>query len=175
MKIRIRYEKQDDTDERWAMGTGWLISSDVMVTAGHCVYDWREPFGRAVHINAYIGYNGKASVDSPNVQSRRAKRALTTEGWLQSYSNRINDVAFVKLEKPFVGVEPFSFDATPSRGEESLGVVGYPGDKFDNETEEKGPFMYEEYANVKYDLDTSEGHMLQYKVSTFAGKYSFIR
>ena len=49
-------------------------------------------------------------------------------------------------------------------------IVGYPFDKSDNNTEEKAPFKYEESANVSYDLTTSTEHMLQYKISTFAGK-----
>ena len=155
------------------MGTGWLVRPDVMVTAGHCAYDWRDALGRAVHINAYIGYHGKASImTDPNVQTRRAKRIVTTSGWLTSKKNRINDVSFVLLNKPFTQVKPFTFDSTPTQGDEMLGVVGYPGDKIDKigATEEKGAKMYQQFAKVKYNLETSEQHMLQYRISTYAGK-----
>ena len=155
------------------MGTGWLVRPDVMITAGHCAYDWRDALGRAVHINAYIGYHGKASITTdPDVQTRRAKRIVTTPGWLTSKKNRINDVSFILLNKPFTMVKPFTFDATPLQGDETLGVVGYPGDKYlkVGGEEEKGAIMYQQFAKVKYDLKTAEQNMLQYRISTYAGK-----
>ena len=143
----------------------------MLVTAGHCAYDWRASFGRAVNINAYIGYHGKASINNDsNVQSRRAKRIVTTAGWLSSKKNRANDVSFIQLNEPFTDVEPIKFSDTPYQGNEDLGVVGYPGDKSDGS--ERGAHMYEEFATVKYDLERAgpNPHMLQYKISTYAGE-----
>ena len=145
VKIGIKYENQDEDDDRWAMGTGWLIRPDVMATAGHCAYDWRDAIGRAVHINAYVGYHGKASIKTdPNIQTRRAKRIVTTPGWLTSKKNRINNVSFIFLNEPFTQVKLFTFDSTPMQGNEMLGVLGYPGDKIEKvgEVEEKGAKMY---------------------------------
>ena len=34
VKLFIRYEFMKPNS--WSMGTGWLISPDVLVTAGHC-------------------------------------------------------------------------------------------------------------------------------------------
>lgn len=43
-------------DDRWAMATGWLVRPDIIVTAGHCAYDWGSgKLGRAVRVKAYIG------------------------------------------------------------------------------------------------------------------------
>ena len=171
VKLRIKYEMQDKDDSRWTMATGWLVQPDILVTAGHCAYDWRDSFGRAVNINAYIGYQGKSSIaDDPSVQSRQAKRIVTTAGWLDSKKKRVNDVSFIQLDKPFTDVKPIEFNDTPLQGNEELGVVGYPGDKSDGN--EKGAHMYEEFATVKYDLEGAgpHPHMLAYKISTYAGK-----
>ncbi|KAF5673546.1 ATP synthase F1 [Fusarium circinatum] len=59
VKLQIKFEKQLSSDNRWAQGTGWLIASDLVITAGHCTYDHTYNFGKAVKIRAYIGYNGK--------------------------------------------------------------------------------------------------------------------
>jgi V8-like Glu-specific endopeptidase len=46
------------------MGTGWLIAPNLLVTAGHCGYD--QSYGPVQEIKAYIGYKGRASVNSLN-------------------------------------------------------------------------------------------------------------
>ena len=140
VKLFIHYEFQQPG--RWAMGTGWLISPDILVTAGHCTYDWGHKLGRATEVKAYIGYNGKASVASPNVQFRTAKRIVTTEGWLKARGAKNFDVGFMQLNKPFTGIVPIKYEETPSEGNETLGVVGYPGDLAD-QAGEKGACMYE--------------------------------
>jgi hypothetical protein len=70
------------------MATGWLVRDDVLVTAGHCAFDWSskdaEGLGRALEVKAYIGHRGKASVNDGTVQFRHGVKAVTTEGWLQS-------------------------------------------------------------------------------------------
>ncbi|KAL2046424.1 hypothetical protein N7G274_001871 [Stereocaulon virgatum] len=123
-----------------------------MVTVGHYGSDCRDALFRAVHINSYIGYHGKVSImTDPNVQTRRAKRIMVTSGWLASKKNRINDVSFILLNKPFTQVKPFTIDSTPIQGDEMLGVVGYPGDKNDKiGGTEKGSKMYQQFPKVKY-------------------------
>ena len=154
------------------MGTGWLIRPDLLVTAGHCAYDWSQlngaGFGRANEVKAYIGYNGKASIGTNDVQFRSGVKIVTTEGWLRSGNNRHNDVAFIQLDRPFEGIAPFTFSQTAGNGNEVIGVVGYPGDKRYNK--ENGAQMYEEFQNVKWDLDTAANHMLEYRINTYKGK-----
>ncbi|KAJ9608503.1 hypothetical protein H2200_007491 [Cladophialophora chaetospira] len=173
VKLQIRYEKQGADDERYAMGTGWLIRPDLLVTAGHCVYDWSQDggLGRAVSVKAWIGYNGKKSINSRSVQFRQGVQIVTTSGWLSSADNRTNDVSFVRLDSPFVDppatpLTPFRFAGTPGTGTDILGVVGYPGDMSFNG--EKGAQMYEEFGLVKFDITTSDQHMLNYRISTYA-------
>ncbi|KAK3385750.1 hypothetical protein B0H63DRAFT_473521 [Podospora didyma] len=52
VKLQVINEGQG---KRCAMGTGWLISPDILVTGGHIVYDWfgenGVAYGRAVAVN----------------------------------------------------------------------------------------------------------------------------
>jgi hypothetical protein len=83
VKPQIRYEIQSQSDERWAMGTGWLIDSDLLVTAGHCVYGWANEFGRAVCIKAYIGCSGRDSVNAKDtVVEFRPRLSCRDNCWL---------------------------------------------------------------------------------------------
>ena len=133
VKLFLKYANQAPGDTRWGHGTGWLIRPDVLVTAGHCSYDYRDKLGRVTEIKAYIGYEGKDSIGRPNVQFRRGKRVVTTSGWLTNKNNRKNDVSFVQLDRPFTGIVPINIMTTPDRGSFTLGVVGYPGDKREGE------------------------------------------
>lgn len=158
------------------MGTGWLIRPDLLVTAGHVVYDWGRRYGAATQIRCYIGYNGRASVKTAQVQARYGVNVVTTAEWIEAANNRTRDVAFVQLDRPFTGnLRTFNFVNTPLTGHKTLlGVVGYPGDKSlrDLETgdEEQGAQMYEEYAKNDYDIEASPRHMVEYSISTFGGK-----
>lgn len=169
VKLQIRFENQTSEDKRWAMGTGWLVKSDLLVTAGHCVYDWSSGLGRASAIKAYIGYDGKASITDANsdLQFRQGSRIATTSGWLSCSTNRVNDVAFVQLEDPFKDITPINYSITPMKNKEKLGVVGYPADKIKDS--EHGAQMYEEFGDVDYDLSTAFKNMLEYRISTYAG------
>ncbi|RAH43094.1 trypsin-like serine peptidase [Aspergillus brunneoviolaceus CBS 621.78] len=153
VKLFMHYAGQSPNDTRYAMGTGWLIRDDLLVTAGHCAFDWKEGFGRANEVKAYIGYNGKGSIDSPsaNVQFRHGVRIVTTEGWLHSSSNRHND-----------------FSDTPVAGSDSIGVVGYPGDM--RYKGEPGAQMYEEFKAVQWNRQAAANHMLEYRIDTYKGQ-----
>jgi hypothetical protein len=133
---------------QWAMGTGWLIRPDLLVTAGHCSYDWSHNLGRATEVKAYIGYKGNESIKTPNVQFRHVSRIVTTMGWLRGKGAKNFDVSFMRLDKPFTGVTPLKYKETPPAGEAEIGVVGYPGDLQDMVTKEKGANMYEMFLKV---------------------------
>ena len=168
MKLFTRFENAPAGV--WAMGTGWLVKPDVFVTAGHCSCDWSYSYGRAVEVQAYIGYHGKQSKDDSNVQFRAVERIVTTEGWIKGQGLKPNDVSFMQVATPFTDITPIKFETTPLQGNVKLGVVGYPGDLVDDKTKEKGAYMYEMFLDTQFDLSTQADHMLQYKIDTFGGK-----
>lgn len=169
VKLQIKYENQDSSDPRYAQGTGWLVKNNLLVTAGHCAFDHMYQFGKAVEVKAYLGYNGKKSISQPDVQFRHGNRVVTTAKWIASDINRANDVSFIELDSPFDDVQPFSSPVTPLNGEQvMLGVVGYPADK--TLDDEPAAQMYEMFGRTSWDLRNSASNMLEYKLSTYAGK-----
>ncbi|KAL6915578.1 hypothetical protein FSST1_007073 [Fusarium sambucinum] len=174
VKIQARFEGKGKPV--WMMGTGWLIRPDVLVTAGHVVYDWGRRYGAASQIRCFIGYNGRASLQTSQVQARYGVKVISTEEWLQDSGNRPRDLAFIQVDRAFTGnLRSFNYVNTPPSGHKTLlGVVGYPGDKSlkDPETgdEEKGAQMYEEYAKNDYEIADSARHMVEYQISTFGGQ-----
>ncbi|KAK4207308.1 hypothetical protein QBC37DRAFT_456034 [Rhypophila decipiens] len=177
VKLQMRYEGQKPDDKGFAMGTGWLISPDTMVTAGHNVFDWagaERGLGKAIHIKCYIGYHGRDNLNSPIVQSRLAKTVVAPAEWLASRENRHRDVAFIKVDRPFEGnLRTLVYKPTPQSGNDMLGVVGYPADKFLTSEldgrEERGAIMYEQFSEVAYNLLAPE-NVLKYRISTFGGQ-----
>lgn len=176
VKVQARF----GSDKRgvWMMGTGWLIRPDLVVTAGHVVYDWSMKLAEAQEIRCYIGYNGRASIDRSYVQSRSGKKVVTTGEWLADTPDRARtkDVAFIQVDRAFTGgLQLFNFEDTPQSGRQvRLGVVGYPGDKYlqDDESgdDEAGAQMYEEFQYTDYDIADSKRSMIEYKLSTFGGE-----
>jgi hypothetical protein len=150
--VKLFLVYQGSAGPKTLIATGWLISADVVVTAGHCVFDWEHSLNQVTEIKAYIGYEGRASVGksiprqflsqelevlpdygetnsilgSPNVQFRKGIKVATTSEWIKSGESH-HDVSFIKLQEPFKGIKPFKFVDTPMSGNEALGVVGYPG------------------------------------------------
>ncbi|KAJ5759280.1 hypothetical protein N7520_006436 [Penicillium odoratum] len=178
VKLQMSYEGIPAEEKRASMGTGWLIRPDLLVTAGHCVYDHSgndgQGFGRVNAMLCHIGYNGRDSLKSPYVQSRFAKKIVTTGEWIDSQDNRHRDVAFVQLDKPFTGhLGLFSFAPTPMKDHDVIGIVGYPGDNYLKDSDgiqEMGAQMYEEFQNIKYNREENALKMLQYRLSTFGGQ-----
>ncbi|KAJ7328993.1 hypothetical protein DFH08DRAFT_1084441 [Mycena albidolilacea] len=176
VKIQSKFRSQDGSDI-WMMGTGWLIRPDLLVTAGHVVYDKAYGCRAATQIKCYIGYNGVQSVPKqgdvveaiPAVQPRYGSKVVTTASWIEDSDARPRDVAFIQVHKDFVGsLNVFKFADTISPSVVRLGVVGYPGDKALNG--ESGAQMYELFDNTSIDLDTTPRNMITYKVSTAGGQ-----
>jgi V8-like Glu-specific endopeptidase len=136
-----------------SLSIGWLIKDDIMVTAGHCAFDWAHKMGRLTHVKAYIGYYGKESIGKTGVQFRQGKRVVTTSEWL-TFAERAHDVSCIQLMTP------------PLSGSTKLGVVGYPGD-LKNAGGEPGAEMYKMFLDTDYDLTQSTDRMLQYAIDTY--------
>jgi V8-like Glu-specific endopeptidase len=76
------------------VGTGWLIADDIIVTAGHCLYDSKG--GYLQYIKAYVGYVGPESdaKQDKNCQMRLGKHATAPVEYIKT-SNLVHDVGFV--------------------------------------------------------------------------------
>ncbi|KAJ4383086.1 hypothetical protein N0V85_008531 [Neurospora sp. IMI 360204] len=161
VKISMRYEGMSADDDRWAIGTGYLVAPDVLITAGHGL-------GRLTHMRCFIGYSGKDSAGDSSVQFRAATKVVTTAKYIID-GDRRRDVAFVKVDQPFEGnLNLFKYEDTPLKATAVLGIVGYPGDKEMNG--ERGAQMYGLVDQVTYDLATSQNKMLEYRISTAGGQ-----
>jgi V8-like Glu-specific endopeptidase len=166
VKLFLRYQNQKAKDP-WAMATGWLIKDNIMVTAGHCAFDWTHKMGRVTQVKAYIGYNGKKSTGDRTVQFRKGKRVVTTSEWL-TQPDRAHDVSLIQLDEPFTDIKPIQYADTPMSDKTMLGVVGYPGD-LKNDSGEPGAEMYKMFLNVDYNLSRSKDRMLEYPIDTYGG------
>ncbi|KAI3547173.1 ATP synthase F1 [Colletotrichum filicis] len=161
VKIQARFNSGND-QTIWMMGTGWLVSPDTVVTAGHVVYDWRNRWQAAIEVKCFIGYSGLASVGTSKVQGRFGEHVVTTAHWVNGNNKRAHDVAFLKLNRPFTGnLRTIPFQNTPTNGIGlRLGVVGYPGDKHSQhpsgDDDEEGAQMYEEFTRVNYSIQDSQ-------------------
>lgn len=171
MKLFFRYTNQKASDP-WTIGTGWLIEPDLIVTAGHYAFDWSYKKGRLTQVKAYIGYNGKASVDDPQIatQFRQGSQVATPSEWLRSKGMKAYDVAFIKVRQPFTGIVPFEFEDTPRSALSSIGLVGYAGDLTDRFSGEKGAHVYEVFQNTEWNLEKSEYTMLEYVLDPYGGE-----
>ena len=139
------------------IGTGWLISSTLIATAGHCgVED-----GKALkYINIYFGYNGTGSESKPGVTRRYGTKIAIPAEYLKA-SVAAHDVSFVSLKsesfcpsltfkivlnEPVTNIKPIKYVSTPiTKVQPRMGVVGFPGDL------DYGQFMYEEW--IAADID----------------------
>ncbi|MCD0459975.1 trypsin-like serine peptidase [Roseiconus lacunae] len=106
------------------VGTGWLIDSQTVVTAGHCVY-MKKLGGWAKAIDVYPGRNG-----SRVYHRAAAKRLISVRGWTEKRSPP-SDYAAIKLTEPLdeAGTMGFGVMKEDKLRKFRFHVVGYPGDK----------------------------------------------
>lgn len=172
VKLQIRFEGQDASDTRHAQATGWLIMPHLIITAAHCVYDHTHDFGKAVQVRAFVGYNGKNSVDQAGVQFRRGLKVVVPKDWVISNTNRASDVAFIKVEE-FNDIVRISQQPTAGIVNKMLlSVVGYPCDK--SLGDERGAQMYEMTKRIDCDLSKTASNLLEHTISFASGKQSLL-
>ena len=148
-----------------------MIGRSIVVTAGHCVWN-HDPLsgGPLVECKVYAGYQGRNSTYFPSVEMRKVVEVTTSARYVANQSQRAYDAAFLTIEQPFDQVTPMSWESTPASGTGKLGVVGYPGDKIDEVTKERGARMFEMYLQTTWDLKSAEHMMLAYMIDTFGGE-----
>ena len=110
-----------DAQDPWMMGTGWLIAPDLIVTAGHMSFDWDHKFGFVKEMKAWIGYYGRNNVGDTSVQLRHGQTVATPAEWIKAPREQY-DASFIKVDKPFTGVEPMMYSDTPAKGR-----MAFPG------------------------------------------------
>ena len=71
------------------LGTGWLISPTLIVTAGHCTFEHDYALK---YIKVYFGYSGPESIDGSTY--RYGTRVATPEEFLKTEHPTL-DVSFV--------------------------------------------------------------------------------
>ncbi|KAF5649355.1 glutamyl endopeptidase [Fusarium sp. NRRL 52700] len=168
VKLQIQFEGQDASDTRHAQATGWLIMPHIIITAAHCVYDHTYNFGKAVQVRAFVGYNGKNSIDQPGVQFRRGLKVVIPKDWIISDTNRASDVAFIKVEE-FSNVVRIAQQPTVGIVSRMLfSVVGYPCDK--SLGDERGAQMYETTKRIDCDLSKTPFNLLEHTISIASGQ-----
>ena len=104
-----------DAKDPWMMGTGWLISPDLIVTAGHMSFDWDHKFGFVKEMKAWIGYHGRDNIRDESVQFRHGQTVAAPAEWIKAPRENY-DVSFIKVDKPFTGIKPIVYSNTPAKG-----------------------------------------------------------
>ena len=89
-------ENQADTHIVALHGTGWLIAKDLVVTAGHVIYDSKDQWGGLHSMKVFIGYNGN---DHSNLESRYGKFVAAPTEWIKDSIPKY-DVGFVSFLFP---------------------------------------------------------------------------
>jgi len=147
--LQVQFEDREKGANHWSKATGLLVRPDLVVTAGHAIFDHDYGRGKAVEILAYVGYNGKKSINDPNVHVRKGVQVITPKDWIDGDTRRQQDIAFIKLDQPFKDLTPFLYGAKPGGDHPPLGVVGYPGDRDSDGT---AAWMYESWNGETYGL-----------------------
>ncbi|KAL4982631.1 hypothetical protein BDW68DRAFT_182373 [Aspergillus falconensis] len=164
-KLFLRFENSEA--DTWVIATGFCVRDDLVATAGHSVYDWEYELGELTEAKVYLGYTGKQNIDNPEVEFRFGKRVATTPEWMEKGGRREADLAFIKLNKPFMEVAPYDYQDTPESDMMNIGVVGYAGDLKKNG--EPGATLYECFQDTKWSLDRSRWQMLEYQIDPHGG------
>ena len=93
-KLVGQYKKnQADTHIVALHGTGWLTAKDLVVTAGHVIYDSTDQWGGLTSMKVFIGYHGN---DASNLKSRYGKFVAVPTEWVKDLDAKY-DVGFVSV------------------------------------------------------------------------------
>ena len=135
------------------VGTGWLVSDNTVVTAGHCVY-MPEQGGWARRIRVYPGRNGLSAR-----QSSRATHLHSVEGWTKD-RRAAADYGAIRLQNCITTSGSFGYLALENNDLQNnlYHVVGYSADK------PQGTL----WGHVR-PLDRVEEDVLYYETDTYGG------
>ena len=151
-------------DGSMAQGTAYMISSDYMLTAGHCVYDV-DTRSAVKSITAYFGVNGS---------SYTKKIEAASWAWCASYPSNPsidNDWGAIKLSSsPNTSYFSVGYANDRTLKSTSLTVCGYPGDKTsrNNQSPIEGENRYMYKMSGKPSRVSTNA--LYYSIDTYGGQ-----
>ncbi|SEA18629.1 Trypsin-like peptidase domain-containing protein [Thiothrix caldifontis] len=137
--------------------SGWLVSKDTLVTAGHCVHGGGST-GRWGAPTAFKVYPGFSDGYAP-YGSCTPRELYSTYGWITNADSNA-DIGIIKLDCT-VGNSTgyFSYAVTDTIDNTAVNINGYPGDKAGGGQQwgSKGIVLYATPTKIHYDNDTTGG------------------
>lgn len=137
--------------------TGWLVSADTLVTAGHCVHGGGSTgrWGQAAAFRVYPGYSdGYAPYGSCG-----AREIYSSYGWVVA-ADSTADIGLIKLDCTIGNATGyFGYFVASSVDGTTIGINGYPGDKADARQQwgSLGTVLLSTTNKLYYDNDTYGG------------------
>lgn len=137
--------------------TGWLISKDTLVTAGHCVHSGGSSgkWGSTAAFRVYPGYSSRYAPYG----FCDARELYSSAGWVLSGDSNA-DIGLIKLNCS-VGNSTgyFSYFVADAGDGKLVTINGYPGDKEDAHQQwaSYGTILRSTATRLYYDNDTTGG------------------
>ncbi len=147
------------------MGTGWLCSEDVVITAGHNVVSGGQ---HATHVRVCIGHSASSNgAGASSDHQRSVTRIALPSAWSDAKADQSN-VAFLQLDKPFQDVTPIKCGTPGTKAWENFTVVGYPSD-LGTSAGSPGGEMHQIKISREINLEETRWNMLMYQGDTQGG------
>lgn len=128
------------------------MDSKTITTARHVVYD--DVNGRAIAIEAHIGYRGSNSDLIETHDSKMATFVTVHQEWYNHFAKE-NDIPLIKLQTAFDEVLPLRFKDCPEKEERiKLCMAGYPEDI---PAGSGGQFIRESKREIDFHLQSNNG------------------
>jgi glutamyl endopeptidase len=137
--------------------TGWLVSDDTLVTAGHCVHGGGSN-GRWGSPSAFKIYPGFSDGYAP-YGSCQPREIYSSYGWI-SAADGDADVGVIKLNCAIGNATGyFSYFVTAQTDNAAITINGYPGDKANGNEQwgSTGVISRSTPTKIYYDNDTTGG------------------
>ncbi|KAJ8517438.1 hypothetical protein ONZ45_g5365 [Pleurotus djamor] len=162
--VKLISHFQTHTGVQRKQGTGWFAASNIVVTAGHLVYDRVS----CTAIEIYMPCEEDQSVNIPDSDAQvcvhYGHQVITTEHWVRPHPSsdaqaRRNDIAFIRFREPsHVPLNILKYTSMPSSTRNLF--IPYPGAK------EEPDAVHGHRALTTWDVDADKDHMIKHQIST---------